>query len=410
MPFLSNTKTIINLVALILIPAYCVFGQKLNQATEQWSEPKKIFPDRLSANSYGSIADYPTDKLFYLDSTLAAARWTDGEWNGPDFIDIENTTYLAKHPSISRSGNLLYYIDWKNSGIGQWDLYVSRYDSTTGQWGPGQMLPSPVNSPGSEWCAYAPNDTTLLFGRGTVISSLLISYKTGPENTWTEPKSLDNHAITEGYDMMGITATRDLQKIYVGRYIRIEDRREWDLLVSSWDSTQQKYSTPKRLNINVVRDSIEQDPNDTKDYFPSISLDGRFMVFTSTRDTNKYGHHVHHMYSTQLLVDQNGDSVNTDLATQALSNQPKQPIQLLGNYPNPFNHQTNIRFKLKRVQQINIRIYNIQGEIVRSYGPTRYGRGYHVIPIRMKHLSSGFYMYQLHSRTTSRVGTFTLIK
>lgn len=42
------------------------YGQRLDQATEQWSEPQKIFDDRLSANSYGAIADYPTNKVFYL--------------------------------------------------------------------------------------------------------------------------------------------------------------------------------------------------------------------------------------------------------------------------------------------------------------------------------------------------------
>ena len=39
---------------------------------------------------------------------------------------------------------------------------------------------------------------------------------------------------------------------------------------------------------------------------------------------------------------------------------------LLNNYPNPFNSSTNIRFNLSKISKLSIKIYNIEGKLVRS--------------------------------------------
>lgn len=407
--FLKFVFRILFLLWLLWAESPAVLAQTQKPATEQWSSPTKIFENRWRANSYGTISDYPTSKLFYLDTTIAEANWKDTGWQFSKFLGISNASYLAKHPSISRSGDLLYYIDWKSGGYGEWDLYVSRYDSTTDRWGPGQLLPAPVNSPKSEWCAYAPNDTTLLIGRGTVVGTLQISYKTGPDQIWTEPKILSNQRITQGNGPYGITATRNLEKIYLGRYTRIDDRMEFDLMVSYWDSTEQQYTYPKSLNINVDRSSDDQDPNSFKDWFPSISLDGEYMIFTSTRDTNQYGYHVHHIYQTRLLVDENGDSVHTAL-TEPPPHQKPASFELLGNYPNPFNNQTNIRFHTYEPQNLIIRIYNIKGSLIQSIQSTYYNPGIHIQPVQIGTQSSGVYFYKVSNQQKTKMGTLTFIK
>jgi hypothetical protein len=52
-------------------------------------------------------------------------------------------------------------------------------------------------------------------------------------------------------------------------------------------------------------------------------------------------------------------------------------FQLLGNYPNPFNAGTVIRFRSSsdRTQVVLVRIYNITGQLIRQLSVTANGRG-----------------------------------
>src|SRR5262245_39687911 len=41
-------------------------------------------------------------------------------------------------------------------------------------------------------------------------------------------------------------------------------------------------------------------------------------------------------------------------------------FELLQNYPNPFNPTTSIAFKIARVSEVNLSVYNLQGQKVRT--------------------------------------------
>jgi len=71
------------------------------------------------------------------------------------------------------------------------------------------------------------------------------------------------------------------------------------------------------------------------------------------------------------------------------------------NYPNPFNPRTTIRFELPHPSQVSIKIYNIQGKLVKSLsGKKMWEYGSHTITWDGKNdsgiaVSSGVYLYQL---------------
>lgn len=74
------------------------------------------------------------------------------------------------------------------------------------------------------------------------------------------------------------------------------------------------------------------------------------------------------------------------------------------NYPNPFTNFTTIYFSLpiKNVESIEIKIYNIKGQLVRNLKPTK-PKDYNSIPSVIwngkdkidTQLASGIYLYQL---------------
>ncbi|MCC6865004.1 MAG: T9SS type A sorting domain-containing protein [Ignavibacteria bacterium] len=68
---------------------------------------------------------------------------------------------------------------------------------------------------------------------------------------------------------------------------------------------------------------------------------------------------------------------------------------LFQNYPNPFNPVTQIRFILKKSGNIELKIFDINGKLVRILMNSYYNLGEHYINFESNDLSSGIYFYQL---------------
>jgi Ca-activated chloride channel family protein len=95
---------------------------------------------------------------------------------------------------------------------------------------------------------------------------------------------------------------------------------------------------------------------------------------------------------------------------------PKE-FELLGNYPNPFNPSTTIQFRVNTNFNglLNIRIYNILGQIIRTLHLQIQGNGiYNIVWDGLDDkgisLSSGIYFYGIELNNTVLVGKMTLVK
>jgi len=64
-------------------------------------------------------------------------------------------------------------------------------------------------------------------------------------------------------------------------------------------------------------------------------------------------------------------------------------------YPNPFNPETKIVFKLKNDSQVKIVIYDILGRIVSILADSRFIAGVHSIRFNVQNLTSGIYLYKI---------------
>ncbi len=65
------------------------------------------------------------------------------------------------------------------------------------------------------------------------------------------------------------------------------------------------------------------------------------------------------------------------------------------NYPNPFNNETEITFSIPKASEIQLNIYNIKGEIVKSLLNKKMNKGIHSVNFQANVLNTGIYFYQL---------------
>ncbi|MCD4650480.1 MAG: T9SS type A sorting domain-containing protein, partial [Candidatus Cloacimonetes bacterium] len=94
---------------------------------------------------------------------------------------------------------------------------------------------------------------------------------------------------------------------------------------------------------------------------------------------------------------------------------PGSVITLLNNYPNPFNPETCINFKLSEQATVSLSIYNIKGEKVRQLANSKFSSGEHKLTFNGlsdsgKALSSGIYFYALKTADKTLTRKMILMK
>jgi len=87
-----------------------------------------------------------------------------------------------------------------------------------------------------------------------------------------------------------------------------------------------------------------------------------------------------------------------------------QSFELLGNYPNPFNPSTSVRFQLAERSDVSVRVYDIQGKEVAVLAEGSFGAGVNEVPFFAANLSSGTYLYTVHAGNEVKTSKMTLVK
>ena len=88
---------------------------------------------------------------------------------------------------------------------------------------------------------------------------------------------------------------------------------------------------------------------------------------------------------------------------------------VIGNFPNPFNPTTTIKYGLPREASVTITITNILGEEVRSLVSTHQTAGYHSVLWNGKDnqnqsVSAGVYLYQIDAGEFVQTKKMVLLK
>jgi hypothetical protein len=103
-------------------------------------------------------------------------------------------------------------------------------------------------------------------------------------------------------------------------------------------------------------------------------------------------------------------SVVTDVADAA--GEVPGEFALLGNYPNPFNPSTSIRFQMAQRSEVTLAVYDVLGRLVSESSLGVRAAGQHTVPFNAASLASGSYFYRLQMMTTGHtlLGKMLLLK
>lgn len=83
----------------------------------------------------------------------------------------------------------------------------------------------------------------------------------------------------------------------------------------------------------------------------------------------------------------------------------------LANYPNPFNPSTNIQFSLKKAGEVNLNIYNLNGQLVRTIvNNKKHAAGTHTLKVDMSNMPSGVYFTVLEHAGNRVTNKMLLVK
>jgi dipeptidyl aminopeptidase/acylaminoacyl peptidase len=302
-----------------------------DMAPEVWSEPIRLFPTGTAV--YPAITT-TGDTLYCLArNVISRSIRTDGVWSTPEPLPPHVSSDLSKHPTITPDGRRLYFVDY--GGYGGWDLWMTEWPHNLNDWGGVTNLGPTINTGESEWCAAAPDNNTLIFVRGAITSSILVSHWIDSTESWTTPISFDRERVSQGSGVHGITVTPDLRKVYVGKGFLVDGVGELEVDVSYRDSVSGEFSEPLRLNLNshAPPGTPSYNPeNRGYDAFPSITPDGKWLLFVSDRADDSLNTNYHDIYVSRLLIDENGDTVTTSVYDQFF--QRLLGTQLIQNFPN----------------------------------------------------------------------------
>jgi len=101
-----------------------------------------------------------------------------------------------------------------------------------------------------------------------------------------------------------------------------------------------------------------------------------------------------------------------DLGSLEISSENSPVVSLSGNYPNPFNSETTIRFNVSAESQVEITVYNVSGQTVNQYEFGKISAGTHSYrwDAGGQKVTSGVYYYRIEADKSSIVSRMILLK
>jgi hypothetical protein len=395
---------------ILLSVAAGIKPQTYPPTVEVWSEPIRI--DSLSERFIGEMSPSLSTNmnelyLFKEGPQISVSYRVDTMWTLPDELNnyINNGSPI-RNPSISKDSNRLYYSRW--GGYGAWDLWYSKWDTLSNDWGPSINLGPNINSTSTELYAFELSEDTL-YCINNVWASLgvCIYVRDTITNEWQIVDSSNyNHPFGAG-NLRGLSITGDRRKAYFSKYISLlSDSLQSELFVTFWDSVNHRWGDVYNLNIN----SKAYRPDTTNNFYwiggwdedPSVSLNGKLLFFTSNRDAAREDTTIAtDIYMSILLIDENGNPVSLEELPdlKLILND----FVLFQNYPNPFNSTTTVRFYLPEEDDVTLIIYDILGkEVLKAINNEFMIAGWHEYKLNIdltekdrSAISSGIYLYTL---------------
>jgi hypothetical protein len=115
------------------------------------------------------------------------------------------------------------------------------------------------------------------------------------------------------------------------------------------------------------------------------------------------------IYGGGLVYYENQEFVGIERSTKSTAIDTDR-IKLLGNYPNPFNPTTVISWRLAVSSQVNLSVYNLRGQKIKTLLSAFLLSGIHSVEWNAQNSASGIYFYKLEAEGLSKTGKMILMK
>jgi hypothetical protein len=116
------------------------------------------------------------------------------------------------------------------------------------------------------------------------------------------------------------------------------------------------------------------------------------------------------LYSSLVSIDGNGPLWKTNFSNSELKTNEITEYSLSQNYPNPFNPNTRINFELPESGYVNLKVFNILGEMVSELVNRKLDKGSYSVDFSAQNLPSGLYIYKIECGSYSDVKKMILLK
>jgi len=155
-------------------------------------------------------------------------------------------------------------------------------------------------------------------------------------------------------------------------------------------------SAKHNLNGNVLQNLLKVDQN-YSEILPDEKID-----FTFKTNSNSIGN-IRYIFKSTGRYEERKTKLNKQLGTTLITEEiVPTKTELIGNYPNPFNPETVIKYSLKDNVKVNLEIFNMLGQKVKTLINEYQSSGYKTIvwnglDDNGNNVSSGVYIYKLIS-------------
>lgn len=447
------------------IGGYNIFGRMMKN--EQY---RKIFLTRFADLLNTSFEpDYMMGLIDSVDTAINPemprdiARWTDGWYDigGPTNYDMEYIRDITEDYVVDIRDYL--YAEF-NDTLGTDTVSVTLLSSSNGAVQLNSISPD-ISS--SSWSGIYFQGTDAKFNAkpevGYQISAWVVNGETQPASqSLTIP--LSENPVTVKAQFSEITEILVINEINynssdefgTGDWVEIFNTMDSDVDVSGWifkdDVDSNAFVVPENTMLKaqgylVIADDttkLKAVNSDARNYVGDFAFnlsgsgeelrlfnaEGGLVDVVTYSDSNPWPIEADGDGSTLELTDSNADNTIAAswMASSRLGGTPgwangTMPVSneiegkdtpdsfvLKQNYPNPFNPSTNISFVLPKSTKVQLTVYNMLGQKVETLVDGNLTSGSHTIRFDASNLSSGIYIYQLRTPTTSLTKRMVLVK
>ena len=266
-----------------------VAAQNTGRASHPYASDKPLGEPAIFAEGVVSTGDFDSHPAFTPDGrtlyflrstpnfnlwTILVSRFEKGRWGTPEVAPFSGQ-YSDADPFVTPDGTRFYFISNRPvAGKAKPDLDIWVMEKNAAGWGEPKNVGAPVNSTGNEWYPTVAANGTVYFGsdreggkgRTDIYRSRLV------EGKYAEAENLGDAINTQFNEFEPLIAPDESFLIFMAGG-RADGRGGFDLYISY--NRDGAWTKPANLG-----DKINSGGNE---YSPTISPDGKYFFWTSTR-------------------------------------------------------------------------------------------------------------------------------